>query len=101
MGPLLRTIATRVSQIGSRAGVLPNDRGVAQMLARDALQQWEGVLEWVDEHFGRGAFQTLAHVCHLPVSDAVATRHNKQLVFFSTGGLRSSERTKPFLCAGV
>merc|ERR1712050_181663 len=30
----------------------------------------------------RGAFQTLAHVCHLPVSDAVATRHNKQLFFF-------------------
>merc|ERR1712190_281727 len=49
----------------------------------------------------RGAVQTLAHVCHLPVSDAVATRHNKQLVFFSTGGLRSSERTTPFLCAGV
>merc|ERR1712190_153944 len=49
----------------------------------------------------RGAVQTLAHVCHLPVSDAVATRHSKQLVFFSTGGLRSSERTTPFLCAGV
>merc|ERR1712190_202371 len=50
---------------------------------------------------GRGAFQMLARVCHLPVSETVATRHKKQLGLFSTGGLRSSERTTPRVCAGV
>merc|ERR1712241_1287163 len=50
--PPLRATATRVSQTGSRAGVWPRRRGAARMLVRDARQQWEGVLEWVDEHLG-------------------------------------------------